>query len=54
MWAVCMLASLDSGIRPGDLRALHWRDYGKERASVVRHAIEAGTVAESREQRAIP
>jgi integrase len=44
MWAACMLVLLDTGMRPGELRALRWRElYGEERAFVVRHGIEAGT-----------
>ena len=46
MWAACMLVLLDSGMRPGELRALRWSElHGEERAFVVRHGIEAGTTA---------
>jgi integrase len=45
MWAACMLVLLETGMRPGELRALRWGElYGEERAFVVRHGIEAGTV----------
>jgi integrase len=44
MWAACMLVLLDLGMRPGELRALRWRElYGDERAFVVRHGVAAGT-----------
>lgn len=46
MWAACMLVLVETGMRPGELRALRWRDlYGKERAFVVRYAVEANTAA---------
>ena len=46
MWAACMLVLLDSGIRPGELRALRWSELytGEDPALVVRHGIEAGTL----------
>jgi integrase len=39
-----MLVLLETGMRPGEARALRWREYyGEERAFVVRHGVESGT-----------
>ena len=43
MWASAMLVLLDTGMRPGELRALRWRELRADRSIVVRHGIEAGT-----------
>jgi integrase len=53
MWAACMLVLLDAGLRPGELRALRWRELYKETDGqggiswvfVIRHGIAAGTTA---------
>lgn len=54
MWAACMLVLLDTGMRPGELRALRWSELHQDIsfasgasawAFVVRHGIEAGTEA---------
>jgi len=52
LWVACMLVLLDTGMRPGELRALRWADLRREEvdgrvawAFVVRHGIEAGTKA---------
>ena len=44
MWAACMLVMLDTGARPGEVRALNWADfYPEERFVPIRHGVEAGT-----------
>lgn len=51
MWVACMLVLLDTGMRPGELRALRWQELFREVGEdgvvswgfVVRHAIAAGT-----------
>ncbi len=44
MWAACMLVMLDTGARPGEVRALTWGDfYAEERFVPIRHGVESGT-----------
>jgi len=54
MWASVMLVLMDTGMRPGEARALRWEELHQEIdfasgaaswAFVVRHGIEAGTAA---------
>lgn len=44
IWAACMCLLNDTGMRPGELRALKWREIDSgERFIAVRHGVEAGT-----------
>jgi integrase len=44
MWAACMCLLADTGLRPGEARALRWREVDSaERFIAVRHGVEAGT-----------
>lgn len=46
MWAAMMLLFQDTGMRPGEIRALRWREvYDEKRFIPIRHGIEAGTKA---------
>lgn len=46
MWASLMCLFNDTGLRPGEARALRWADWWpEERFLPIRHAIEATTVA---------
>lgn len=46
MWAAALLVILDTGARPGEVRALKWSGYyPDERFIPFRHGIEAGTSA---------
>jgi len=46
MWAAAMLLFQDTGMRPGELRALRWAEvYEGLRFIPIRHGIEAGTRA---------
>lgn len=44
MWAAMMLLFNDTGLRPGEVRALRWAEwFPEERFFPIRHDIEAGT-----------
>ncbi len=46
MWAACMCLLNDTGIRPGELRALKWREIDDhERFIAVRHGVQSKTEA---------
>jgi integrase len=46
LWASLMLVLIETGLRPGEARALRWQDLHEEgRAVIARHGIQAGTTA---------
>lgn len=44
LWSACMCLFADTGMRPGELRALRWREIDDQRRFIpLRHGIVAGT-----------
>jgi integrase len=46
LWVACMGIMFDTGMRPGEVRALRWGEINwKAHAVVIRHGVESGTEA---------